>query len=112
MMDFDEMMLHAHSLQVNYIGIDPGALTGEERAEYVRSMVLAATDELHEAMHEVAWKPWKVDQGEIRDRPAYIEELVDVMHFIANLLLVVDADGEEVSQMYEHKMRTNMERLK
>lgn len=57
----------------------------------------ALEDELHEAFQEVMWKPWlTVDRGGIIDREAFIAEIVDVMHFLGNLLLCVAPVNREV----------------
>lgn len=104
-----DYLRHQRSLQVESFGIDPGRLDGEEFAEYVRWNTLAATDELHEALREVPWKPWKRGQ-EAFNRDMYVKELVDVLHFVGNLLLAAGVDDNELSRRYHAKREINAKR--
>ena len=96
------------ALQTDYFGQNPSELEGEERRRYVNDMVLALTDELHEALAETPWKPWS--QKQTFNRDAYINELVDALHFLVNLFLVADVDGYEIVERYERKNRVNQQR--
>jgi hypothetical protein len=93
---------------VGSFDVDPGQLEGDDRANYVMWNVLAATDELHEALANVGWKPWATDRS--IDREMLARELVDVLHFVGNLLLVSGVDPEELWSMYANKVRVNAER--
>jgi NTP pyrophosphatase (non-canonical NTP hydrolase) len=84
---------------------DPEAVSG-----YVRDVVLCATDELHELLAEVHWKPWKDSRG-IRDIDAYREELADVLHFILDLYLAAGLTGQDVVNDYVAKHEENLRRL-
>ncbi len=107
---FGEWLSRTRDLQRSAYDVDPVKLEREARATYTRWNVLAATAELHEFLQEVRWKPWAMFQGDIPDRPAAVGELVDVMHFIANLLVMLSVDGEELTQRYLDKMEVNAER--
>jgi dimeric dUTPase (all-alpha-NTP-PPase superfamily) len=96
------------ALQINSFGGDPGALPDVERIEYIKSMTLAATDELHEALAEVGWKPWATSRHINRD--AYLGELIDVLHFWVNLCLAVGADADEIIERYTEKANRNAKR--
>jgi dimeric dUTPase (all-alpha-NTP-PPase superfamily) len=96
------------ALQTDHFGQNPSELEGEERRRYVNDMVLALTDELHEALAETPWKPWS--QKQTFNRDAYINELVDALHFLVNLFLVADVDGYEIAERYERKNRVNQRR--
>lgn len=106
-------------LQVQSFTGDPRAMTGEQRAEFVRWNVLAACRELMEALEEHRWKPWLTDgsQGEWYDRDAFVREVVDAWHFVMNLLLTAagpDVDPERVSvefyEAYLAKRKVNAKR--
>lgn len=99
------------ALQREAYQTDPPALRGEERAEYLRWNVLAADDELHEFLNETHWKPWGKNQGELKDRGKAVEELVDALHFVANLLCALEVTDAELSQLYEAKMYVNRQRM-
>lgn len=95
-------------LQKDSFGVDPDDLSNEERIEFIKNMVLAATDELHEALNEVGWKPWASSRHINRD--AYVGELIDVMHFLVNLFLAVGATADEVEYRYQEKADKNARR--
>lgn len=92
-------------LQAQSFGQDPLALDGDERAQYVRDMTLALIDELSEALNETGWKPWASSRYVNRD--AYLGELVDALHFLANLFLVVGASEAEITERYMAKAEKN-----
>src|SRR5690606_34705103 len=64
-----------YELQSESFGIDPLRLTDEERIEFIRWNVLALTDELHELLQEVGWKPWATSRHV--NEPEATGELVD-----------------------------------
>lgn len=68
----------------------------------------AAEDEIHEAMAEISWKPWA--SAEFFNREAFIGEIVDVQHFIANMLVGAGCTDEEFTTAYLEKMERNRKR--
>lgn len=76
---------------------------------YLREVILCATDELHEVLAEVHWKPWKQSRG-IKDVAAYREEVADVMHFILDLYLAAGLTGKDIYQDYVAKHNINIDR--
>lgn len=98
-------------LQRTAYGIDPPALTGDERADYVLMNLWAAVDELGEFSHHVAWKPWATGRGNILNWDAAVDELVDVAHFIANLACVLGVDDEIWERRYQVKQDRNAARM-
>lgn len=111
-MTFGEWLAETHVLQRDSFGTDPVELEGPERGEFLMWNAFAATDELHEAMLEIKWKPWLTDgsRGEWVDRDAFVGELVDCLHFVANMLATANCDGEELTQRYVAKMQLNAKR--
>lgn len=89
--------------------IDPSI--DEDVSSYVRDVVLCATDELHEVLAEVHWKPWKDKRG-IKNVDAYREEMADVLHFILDLYLAAGLNGRDIVEDYIKKNTENMARLK
>jgi len=81
----------------------------EAVSQYIREVVLCATDELHEVLAEVHWKPWKEARG-IKDRHKYREEMADVLHFILDLYLAAGLDGQDIIMDYMCKHYENLER--
>lgn len=86
------------------------AFTDDERAEAIRDNVLAATDELHEAMNETGWKPWATKR--FINREAFTSELADAMHFILNLALHADITPGEFYQAFITKNNKNWVRYR
>lgn len=105
----DELLTLQTSLEQAW-GRLPDLTDAEAVSEYIRQTVLCATDELHELLHEVHWKPWKASCG-IRDVEAYREELADVLHFILDLYLAAGLTGDDLVNDYFSKHHENVQRL-
>jgi dimeric dUTPase (all-alpha-NTP-PPase superfamily) len=107
-----EMLRLQAELQERLYGKEPIDLEGNERKDYVRTMVLAITDELHEALREVPWKPWS--GSTLWDKDSEINfklELVDAFHFFMNLMLVAGMTAEELFTEYLRKNQINHGRI-
>jgi dimeric dUTPase (all-alpha-NTP-PPase superfamily) len=102
------MMATQTDLQRKSYGADPADLAGDERAQYIRDMMLALEDELHEALAEVGWKPWATSRHLNRD--AYLGEMVDAWHFFMNLLRVAKIEPAELFAGYMEKAARNAKR--
>jgi dimeric dUTPase (all-alpha-NTP-PPase superfamily) len=114
MMDrLEEMMELQDKLQRRYNnGRSPRDFMGElspERWAYVKEMVLATENELHEALRETPWKSWS--QSMHFDRDAFRDELVDAFHFFMNLLLSADITADEFFNAYLRKNNVNHGRI-
>lgn len=96
-------------LQETAFGMDFSTLSGDKLADYVTMNVLAATDELHEALAEIQWKPWAKNRGDII-RESYVDEIIDTVHFVANLLTAVGVSDEEWQERYQAKQARNRAR--
>jgi dimeric dUTPase (all-alpha-NTP-PPase superfamily) len=83
--------------------------TERARVDYVKDMMLALMVEAGEALQCVDWKPWRSDRT--TDRDAFIEEIVDVLHFAGNLLVAFDVTDAELHEAYAAKSRVNKQRL-
>jgi hypothetical protein len=108
MSDLNTMLEMQRQLQVKHYGKDPADLSGEERALFIKDMVLALTDELHEALQEVGWKPWATSRH-VNDE-AFKGELIDAWHFFMNLILVSGMDPFDFMQRYISKHDKNASR--
>ena len=106
---FGEWMMRTTILQRMSYGTDPAALEGDERAGYFRTMVAALVFELGEMSNEIGWKTWGTDRTVDRER--YISELVDVLHFAANLGALVGVTDEELNTAYNKKLKVNIQRM-
>ena len=88
---------------------NPSRWSNEEKIQYLKDMILAGEDELHEAMAEMGWKPWASSRHINRD--AVVSELVDTMQFIMNMLTALGATAGEVETKHYQKLRVNWQRL-
>lgn len=96
-------------LQRNTYGKSPLEMEDdEERVQFIKDMVLAAEDELHEALAEVGWKPWATSRH--INEEAFKGELVDLFHFFMNLCLVVKMTPQELHERYAEKRGRNIKR--
>jgi hypothetical protein len=83
--------------------------SGEALADSVMMNVAALATELGEAAAEVGWKPWASPRGWV-NRDAYLRELVDVGHFLANLVVGVGCSDTEWETLYTAKQALNLKR--
>lgn len=104
----DGWLAHSRKLQIETFGGDPSLLTGDARTEYVRRMVLGLITEATEALNEVGWKWWSVKDHFNRDK--FLEELIDVTHFVGALAVLTGCTDEEWNQLYARKSEVNRQR--
>lgn len=86
--------------------------TNQDPDEFADAIVMnhsALVVELGEFMNEVGWKDWSTPRGWV-NRDAAIGELVDVGHFLANLLIRLDVTDEEWELRYRAKQEVNRNR--
>lgn len=69
----------------------------------------AISVELAEFMQEVGWKDWASPRGWV-NRTRAVGELVDVGHFLANLLCALDVTDQEWEDAYRAKQEVNRRR--
>lgn len=107
-----EMFELQHELQTSTFGKNFQRMLPAERIQYIKDMVLAAVQELGEALDETGWKPWATSQH-VNDT-AYQAELVDTWHFLMNLMLATGRDPEELADALFHgytaKRQRNIQR--
>lgn len=95
-------------LQIDTFGGDPTLLEGEERTEYVRRMVLGMIKEATEVLDQTGWKWWSVKEHFNRDE--FLEELIDVTHFVGALAVLTGCTDEEWGRLYAAKSEVNRQR--
>jgi hypothetical protein len=77
--------------------------------EYMRWNMLAIDDELAEMRQAISWKPWQHD-APYADREEIVKEAVDVLHFVANIIVAAGGTDEMLDKFYIEKMERNKER--
>lgn len=88
--------------------------TAEFRTEEVLTeasvgISFALTDEIHEFMRELNWKPWKKTK-KIVDIVKVQNELIDCWHFLIELSIIWGLEAEDVANLYLQKNQVNVTR--
>lgn len=104
-----EMLDMQRDLQVTAYHRDPSTLDISDKIQFIKDMHIAITDELHELLGEVDWKPWTHGDRGINYAGAK-KELVDVWHFFMNLMIVLDVTPDELFAFYTKKRQVNINR--
>lgn len=103
-----EMLKAQRALQVGVYAGDPSDFMAEDRVQFIKDMVLALSDELHELLGEVGWKPWATSRHV--NREAAVGELIDAWHFFMNLMIVLSVTPDELFERYMEKRQKNIQR--
>ena len=96
---FEGWIRRTRDLQKNVYFINFDEMSGDKPqnirnlVEYMRWNMLAIDDELAEMRQAISWKPWQHDQP-YADREEIIKEAVDVLHFVANIIVAAGGTDE------------------
>lgn len=91
---------------------DLETMSRDERTKYMMMQLMCINVEQVEALNwltEPSWKPWKKESTPF-NRKEFINELVDVQHFLINALIAVDCDHEEFLKAFFNKNHENVVR--
>ena len=80
-----------------------------EVAESLKENTLAAFAELGEVLREFHWKYWSHAEPFV-NRDRVIDEIVDIKHFLANMLVAIRCGDEEFEAAYQYKQLINRQR--
>lgn len=105
-----EWIKTTEQLQIDAYGNDLRNASGSDRDQHIRDNVLAATDELHEVLGETSWKPWSTETGVV-NKENFKGEIVDVLHFVGNLIILANITEEELWEAYREKQNRNRQRM-
>ena len=112
---FKAWLSRTKDLQEKVYKIDYDAMDGDSPekinalVEYMRWNMLAIDDELAEMRQAISWKPWQHDEP-YADREEVIKEAVDVLHFVANIIVACGGTDEILDKFYVEKMEKNRKR--
>jgi dUTPase len=104
----EDLQAHAYNLYWPDFLDSNGEITDEGRHAFVGRGAFAAIVELVELAQEVGWKEWATSRHVNREQ--VIGEAVDVMHFLANILAMVQTTGPELTERYKAKQQKNLDR--
>lgn len=112
---FKAWLSRTRELQEKVYKIDYEKMSGDSPekinnlVEYMRWNMLAIDDELAEMRQAISWKPWQHDEP-YADREEVIKEAVDVLHFVANIIVACGGTDEQLDKFYVEKMEKNRKR--
>jgi len=84
--------------------VEPGVM-----ASYLSWNQTAAVQELAEVREEFSWKPWAKDRPFV-NRERVRDEIIDVLHFLGNMLTVMGVTDQELAEAYQLKQAVNRQR--
>lgn len=88
---------------------DPTDFPERLRPEWIAQMVLACTDELHEALNEVGWKPW-ASSRHINEEKCF-GELRDAWQFLTNAMFTVyQVSPSELAELLEESLDAKLKK--
>ena len=112
---FNNWIKRTKDLQTDVYYINFDDMSGDKDAnirrliEYMRWNMLAIDDELAEMRQAISWKPWQHDKP-YADREEIVKEAVDVLHFVANIIVAAGGTDEQLNKYYLEKMEKNKQR--
>jgi dUTPase-like protein len=104
-----EVMMTIQRVTQKNRGYDFSTMEDHEKIGYIKEMNLAAQVELVEALDEIGWKSWASSRH--INRAAFINELVDVLHFAFNMLAAVQCSDRELYNRFREKAIINARRV-
>lgn len=84
--------------------VDPAKM-----AHYIDWNCTAAVQEMAEVREEFSWKPWATDTPFV-NKGRVLNEIVDVLHFLGNILTVMEVTDDELAIVYQEKQDINRRR--
>ena len=88
-----------------------GELSLGEREHWTKEHVVCMLDELSEVLGQINWKHWKKTRREV-DEMEIRYELIDLLCFLLNLMLVWGMTPKDIFTMHKAKLFENHKRQK
>lgn len=110
---FTRLLERQNNLQAFLLGKFPILMTDNEKAEFIRTQVLAAQAELIEVLNETHWKPWAtrpLDESIVPSLAKFTGEMADVFIFFMNLMLVAGVSMTDLCKAVDAKQQINLTR--
>ena len=106
----DEMM----DLQTRFVKkfFDPYGMSEKDRVRWTKELMVCLMAEMSETLNWTCWKHWKNYHGKKNNDLEIQYELVDMLHFLMDLMILWKMDVRTVFSMYVQKSRENFRRQK
>ena len=103
----DELFKMQQALNMR-IGVNTGAMSEQERIDWILNYSRAMSQEIAELVDCVPWKWWAKYQN--IDKQNLRVEIVDLFHFLISLAQVAEMSAEDVFGAYVKKNEVNFKR--
>lgn len=108
----EQLMLRYKGLGTTNMPDWPVDMTVKKNQQACRDAGLKSVEELFEALSELKhWKPHRKTDVTEFNRDAFLEEIVDSLHYMLELLIFVGVDSQELVDAYAAKNAKNHRRL-
>lgn len=98
---------HNPSRLVNVI---EGECTSEEAMWWIQHMIACMHNELEEIREWLPWKTWKKYDNHRTNITEIKYEVIDMLHFLLELMLILGMTPKETLQIFYSKLETNHKR--
>jgi hypothetical protein len=105
-MDFHDWIELTRDLQLTGFHRDLANLEGDERADALHADITGMMCEVVEIGDEIGWKPWVKNRGWYNQKEV-CGEIVDLLHFVANVLVTCHINAEMLTYAYLEKVEKN-----
>lgn len=89
----------------------PVDLTSKAGQKFLKTISYECADELHEARQHLKNKDHRATHIKDIDREAYVEELVDALHFFFEIVIASGISVDELYEAYIKKGEINVQRI-
>ena len=108
----EQLMQRYKSLGTTNMPDWPVDITAKKNQQACREAGLKSVEELFEALGQLKnWKPHRKTSVTEFDRSAFLEEIVDSLHYMFELLIFIGVDSQELVDAYIAKNAKNHKRL-
>ena len=106
-----DKIVELQSALMTRLGINPEVMSLDNKMRETHRFLTAIICEVVEILHEkggveLAWKNWK-KSGEPANQDYIKRELIDILHFTVELLILWGADADEIFAIYVDKNHEN-----
>lgn len=89
-----------------------GLQESENKVKWMLEMIACMSNELEELRDALPWKHWKTYNEDhfIKQLPEIKYEVIDLFHFLLEMMLILRIDAREMLQLYASKNQQNKDR--
>lgn len=86
--------------------------SSENKVKWMLEMIACMSNELEELRDALPWKHWKTYDKDhfLKQLPEIKYEVIDLLHFLLEMMLILRIDATEMLQLYSSKNKQNKDR--